>query len=120
MNQLFYNLVGNALKFLKKDVPPKIDVSARTLNGKELAGHPTLNQQGAYTEIVVKDNGIGFDEKYADQVFDLFQRLHTRDHYDGTGIGLALCRKIVLQHSGKIYVKSKEGEGTSFHIILPL
>jgi two-component system CheB/CheR fusion protein len=120
MNQLFYNLVGNALKFSKKDVSPKIDVSARTLKGKELAGHPTLNQQGAFTEIVVKDNGIGFDEKYASQVFDLFQRLHNRDNYDGTGIGLALCRKIVLQHNGKIYVKSKEGEGTSFHIILPL
>jgi len=120
MNQLFYNLVGNALKFSKKDAPPKIEVSARTLNGKELAGHPTLNQEGAFTEIVVKDNGIGFDEKYAGQVFDLFQRLHNRDHYDGTGIGLALCRKIVLQHSGIIYVKSKEGEGTSFHVILPL
>jgi two-component system CheB/CheR fusion protein len=120
MNQLFYNLVGNALKFSKKDVPPKIDVSARALNGKELAGHPALNQQRVFTEIVVKDNGIGFDEKYAGQVFGLFQRLHTRDDYDGTGIGLALCRKIVLQHGGKIYVKSKEGEGTSFHIILPL
>jgi two-component system CheB/CheR fusion protein len=120
MNQLFYNLVGNALKFSKKDLPPKIEITASTLNGKELAGHPALNQQGAFTEIVVKDNGIGFDEKYAGQIFDLFQRLHNRAHYDGTGIGLALCRKIVLQHSGKIYVKSKEGEGTSFHIILPL
>jgi len=73
-----------------------------------------------FTEIMVKDNGIGFDEKYSDQVFKLFQRLNNRDHYDGTGIGLALCRKIVLQHNGKIYEKSKEGEGTSFHIILPL
>ncbi len=120
MNQLFYNLVGNALKFSKKDVPPKIEIFSKTMNGKELAGHTTLNKQGAYTEIVVKDNGIGFDEKYAGHVFELFQRLHNRDHYDGTGIGLALCRKIVLQHGGKIYVKSKEGEGTSFHIILPL
>jgi two-component system CheB/CheR fusion protein len=108
------------LKFSKKDVPPKIEIFSKTMNGKELAGHTTLNKQGAYTEIVVKDNGIGFDEKYAGHVFELFQRLHNRDHYDGTGIGLALCRKIVLQHGGKIYVKSKEGEGTSFHIILPL
>ena len=120
MNQLFYNLINNALKFARKDNPPKIWIRAKTLDQNEKAAYPDLNQQLPYTEIVVKDNGIGFNEKFSEQVFDLFQRLHNRNEYSGTGIGLALCRKIVLQHEGKIFVKSKEKEGSSFFILLPL
>ena len=86
----------------------------------ELVKHTELNPQAHYTEIIVKDNGIGFNAKYAEQVFRLFQRINTQEEYPGTGIGLALCRKIVLLHGGKIYVESKENIGTSFHILLPL
>ena len=120
MNQLFYNLTNNALKFSRKDVAPKIEISSKLLNKKELAELPDLNQRVNYTEITVKDNGIGFDEKYAEQVFDLFQRLGNGNEYPGTGIGLALCRKIVVQHAGKIYVDSVVNEGTTFHIVLPV
>ena len=120
MNQLFYNLINNALKFTRKDNPPKVWIRAKTLDQNEKAAYPDLNQQLPYTEILVKDNGIGFNEKFSEQIFNLFQRLHNRNEYSGTGIGLALCRKIVLQHGGKIFVKSKEKEGSSFFILLPL
>jgi two-component system, chemotaxis family, CheB/CheR fusion protein len=120
MNQLFYNLINNALKFSRKGIPPKIEINSKILNGPELAHYPDLNNKIPYTEIIVKDNGIGFSQKYAEQVFKLFNRLNNRDEYPGTGIGLALCRKIVVQHGGKIFAKSKEDEGTSFFILLPL
>jgi len=68
----------------------------------------------------VADNGIGFEQKYADRVFEVFQRLHSRSDYDGTGIGLAICRKIVQRHGGTIHVRSREGEGTEFLIDLPI
>jgi two-component system CheB/CheR fusion protein len=120
MNQLFYNLINNALKFSRRGISPKIEISSKILNGPELAHYPNLNNKIPYTEIIVKDNGIGFSQKYAEQVFKLFNRLNNRDEYPGTGIGLALCRKIVVQHGGKIFAKSKEDEGTSFFILLPL
>ena len=78
---------------------------------------PATMSQGA--EIVVKDNGIGFDEKYSEKIFNIFQRLHGRMEYEGTGIGLAICRKIVLNHNGYITVSSKENEGSEFIVILP-
>ncbi|MEO6721019.1 MAG: CheR family methyltransferase [Ferruginibacter sp.] len=120
MNQLFYNLINNALKFSRKNVPPRIEITSRPLSQEEVNAYPELNQQRHYAEITVKDNGIGFDEKYSEQVFDLFQRLSNGHEYPGTGIGLALCRKIVVQHGGKIYVQSKINEGSVFHIILPM
>jgi len=120
MSQLFYNLFNNGLKFSKKDVPPVIEVYAQVPDSKELIKHTELNPLAHYTEIIVRDNGIGFNAKYAEQVFRLFQRINTREEYPGTGIGLALCRKIVLLHGGKIYVESEENVGTSFHILLPL
>jgi two-component system CheB/CheR fusion protein len=73
-----------------------------------------------YVEIIFKDNGIGFEQKYADQIFTIFQRLHNKESYSGTGIGLALCKKIIENHEGEIFAESKENEGAVFHIILPL
>jgi PAS domain S-box-containing protein len=106
MRQLFQNLVGNGLKFQKSDVPPRVEVSGNSVNG--------------HVQIVVTDNGIGFDEKYADRIFTMFERLHSRAAYEGTGIGLAICRKIAQRHGGDIRAYSSPGEGARFVVMLPV
>jgi len=118
MNQLFQNLLGNSLKFARKDVASAIEISSRRLTKIEAGANPDLNSELTYCEIVVKDNGIGFDQKYAEKIFTIFQRLHS-SQFSGNGIGLALCKRIVVNHHGHIKVKSVEHEGTAFHIILP-
>lgn len=100
---LFQNLIGNAIKFRDKE-SPRIHVSAVRNKGNWLFG--------------VTDNGIGIDPKYFERIFIVFQRLHPRDQYPGTGIGLALCQKIVEQHGGKIWVESNEGRGTTFRFTI--
>ncbi len=112
MAQLFLNLINNGLKFHKADVPPIVSVSARTI--------PATRNQPESCEISVADNGIGFDEKYTDRIFTIFQRLHGRGEYEGTGIGLAVCRKIVDRHDGSIVPKSTPGQGATFITTLPV
>jgi len=119
MNQLFYNLLGNAIKFSKPGVSPVIHISCRVLAVGELPGHLHLDDSTSFYEIVFQDNGIGVDQKFAEQIFLIFQRLNTREHFEGTGIGLALCKRIVQGHEGEIYMTSAEGGGTQFHVILP-
>ena len=119
MHQLFYNLVNNALKFSKAGVPPVVHISARTAEAAEVARHPHLPKDRLYYEIVVADNGIGFDQSYAEQIFHIFQRLHSRSEYSGTGIGLALCKKVVTNHYGVIYAEGEKGKGAAFHVLLP-
>lgn len=119
MNQLFFNLVSNALKFTKESVPPVIDIFSSPLSPEEIDQHPALKSGVSYCKIIVRDNGIGFDQKYDQQVFTIFQRLNKPSEYPGTGIGLALCKKIIENHHGEIYVKSQENQGAEFHIILP-
>jgi two-component system CheB/CheR fusion protein len=119
MEQLFHNLISNALKFSKEDTTPEVNISCRTLPREELKKHPNLEQNRSYVEIVVKDNGIGFPPEFADQIFIIFQRLNDKKNYPGTGIGLALCYKIVANHGGEIYAKSVENEGAEFYILLP-
>lgn len=114
MHQLFQNLVGNALKFGKPGVSPIVTVETKILDPSPL-GRP-----GAACQILISDNGIGFDEKYLDRIFTIFQRLHGRHEYEGTGIGLAVCRKIVDRHGGFITAKSKLGEGSTFIVTLPM
>jgi signal transduction histidine kinase len=110
MRQLFQNLIGNALKFRKPDVAPLVLV--RSESGEE---------NGAATcKLSVKDNGIGFDGAYAERIFQLFQRLHGRAEFDGTGMGLAICRKIVERHGGHIMAHSQPGCGSEFVVTLPL
>lgn len=126
MNQLFYNLLGNALKFAKTDTRPLIRISSRVL-GRAQGQEPDhgsipegLSGQGPWLEIIIDDNGIGFDQRFAKKVFQLFQRLNAREQFEGTGIGLALCQRIVANHHGEITAESEAGVGTKFRILLPM
>jgi PAS domain S-box-containing protein len=106
--QLFQNLIGNAIKFRKPDKPPKIHVSAHK------------NEENSEYVFSVSDNGIGMEPQYAERIFVIFQRLHTRDMYSGTGIGLSVAKKIVERHGGRIWVESELGEGSTFYFTIPL
>ncbi|MES1173452.1 MAG: PAS domain-containing protein [Myxococcales bacterium] len=117
MRQLLQNLIGNALKFHRTDEAPVVRVSAEILVGGDPAnGSPNREM----CRISVADNGIGFDEKHLDRVFTIFQRLHGRGEYEGTGIGLAICRKIAERHGGTITAQSTPGKGSTFSVTLPL
>jgi signal transduction histidine kinase len=110
LRQLLQNLVGNALKFRRPEEPPVVKVATRKLAdaaGRELC------------ELTVSDNGIGFEEKYLDRIFNVFQRLHSRNEYEGNGMGLAIVKKIALYHGGDITAKSQPGAGTTFIVTLP-
>ncbi len=117
MRQLLQNLISNALKFNKKDEAPFIKVHGKFVdnNGENTDG---THDKELY-QVTVEDNGIGFDEKYSDRIFSVFQRLHGRSEYEGTGIGLSICRKIAERHGGNITAKSSPGEGASFTVTLP-
>lgn len=118
MGPLFSNLISNALKYAKKNDPPRVRIryeeapAGNGLYGREPEVH--------YGRIYIEDNGIGFDQKYAEQIFDMFRRLHSSAEYDGTGIGLALCKKIVEMHRGFISALGRPGEGATFIVSLPL
>ncbi|HEY1164140.1 MAG TPA: ATP-binding protein [Chitinophaga sp.] len=117
--QLFYNIINNSLKFSNPHVPPHIAITTRPLPAEEAGLHPALNPSLEYVEILLKDNGIGFAQQYAEQIFTIFQRLNDRQAYTGTGIGLALCKKIVANHHGHIYAVSEEAAGAAFYVVLP-
>ncbi len=110
MRQLFQNIIGNAIKYHRENVAPVINLASRIIK----------HEEDHYCEIEIRDNGIGFDNRYSDQIFGLFQRLHGRSAYEGTGIGLSICKKIVEQHGGVIRASGTEGEGATFYITLPL
>jgi signal transduction histidine kinase len=118
MRQLFQNLVGNALKFQPANHQPVIKISAKEIKSP-FAGIPEEDPYAEQCEITVEDNGIGFEEKYLDKIFAVFQRLHGRNEYEGTGVGLAVCRRITDRHGGIITATSKPGEGTRFIVTLP-
>jgi two-component system, LuxR family, sensor kinase FixL len=119
MRQLFQNLISNALKFQRAGETPRVTVMARVFPATErtIAGAVPGDE---ICEISVQDNGIGFDARFAEQIFVVFQRLHTRSEYEGTGIGLAVCRKITDRHGGTIVAHSAEGKGATFTVTLPL
>jgi signal transduction histidine kinase len=118
MKQLFVNIIGNAIKFQKADVPPVINIRSSVLDDKEKL-HYGKPKKSVYYKIEVSDNGIGFEHEYATRIFQVFQRLHGKSEYPGTGIGLAICKKIVAFHNGIIYAESTPGEGANFIFILP-
>lgn len=118
MRQMFQNLLSNALKFSKTNTPPVINIFSEPVNELSLEAAP--DKKGKYVRIDISDNGIGLDESYIDKIFVIFQRLHGKTQYEGTGIGLAIVKKIIEKHNGIIGVKSKEGEGATFTIVLPV
>ncbi len=119
MRQLLQNLLGNALKFHRRDVPPVVKVRAElfTLSEEEL---PSPSNVNTWYRLFIEDNGIGFDEKYLDRIFTVFQRLHGKNVYEGTGIGLAVVRKIMERHAGTVTATSCIGQGSTFIITLPV
>lgn len=119
---LFYNLISNALKYSKEEVAPLINIRYELTAGKGGASVAAAGKDnvGKYCRIYIEDNGIGFDQIYAEQVFEMFRRLHVSSAFEGTGIGLALCKKIVEKHHGFIAAQSKANEGTTFVITLPV
>ncbi|OGW28250.1 MAG: hypothetical protein A2X56_08790 [Nitrospirae bacterium GWC2_57_13] len=118
MRQLFQNLIGNALKFHRTGEPPVVTIRSSVIVGNGTEGAKAA--AGALCRITFADNGIGFEEKDVDRVFGVFQRLHGRSEYEGTGIGLAICRKLVERHGGTITAKSEPGQGTVFTAELPV
>ncbi|NLR57607.1 PAS domain S-box protein [Chitinophaga polysaccharea] len=119
MNQLFHNLLGNAIKFSSPNRKPVIEIYAERLGAADIAALPELDAGREYHAIVVKDNGIGFDQIYSDKIFQIFQRLNDRTAFEGTGIGLALCSKIAINHKGIIYATGVPDEGACFRVVLP-
>lgn len=118
MRQVFQNIISNALKFSKKDVRPQIKISA--VRVASLSFVDSHDDNGKFCRISIEDNGIGFEEEYSDKIFTIFQRLHTRKKYEGTGIGLAIARKIIAKHNGIVKATGKEGVGACFTLVIPM
>jgi signal transduction histidine kinase len=116
--QLFQNLISNSLKFVRSNVQPVVKVMHRYLSENEVA-HYNLRTANRYLELQITDNGIGFEEEFQEKIFAVFQRLHHKHEYEGTGIGLAICRKIVTSYGGSIMASGRTGEGATFTIIIP-
>jgi light-regulated signal transduction histidine kinase (bacteriophytochrome) len=113
MRQLFQNLLGNALKFHRPGVPPEVWITGEAVGDRSAAG-------GGHYRLVFRDNGVGFEDKYAERIFAVFQRLHARHEYAGSGIGLAICRKIAARHGGDVTARSVPEEGSVFTVTLPM
>ncbi len=120
LRQLFQNIISNALKYKKQDVAPIIKIKSKIVDNNTMKNKLSVITHEKYLRIAISDNGIGFDEQYLDKVFTIFQRLHGRSEYSGTGIGLALTKRVVENHSGYITAKSNEGKGSTFIIYLPI
>lgn len=116
--QLMYNLISNALKFSKPDVPPHIIIKSRIIKGNKLYNEK-LSPDKSYCHIMIKDNGIGFESHFSERIFEVFQKLHGKDVYGGTGIGLAIVKKIVENHNGIIIATSELNKGATFDIYFP-
>jgi len=120
LRRLFQNLISNAIKFHKQGVTPVVEISGSIVSRADTEKEFGFSlPESSYVRIVVKDNGIGFDEKYAEKIFNIFQRLQGRAEFEGTGIGLAICRKIMTNHSGYIRAESVIGQGSQFILIFP-
>ena len=118
IKQLFINLIANAIKFVRPGVSPVIQISSEPVS-QARKSELKLQTDSDYESITVTDNGIGFDQEYAEAIFKIFQRLHGKSEYPGSGIGLAICKKIIDHHKGVIYAESQRGQGSKFTFILP-
>jgi light-regulated signal transduction histidine kinase (bacteriophytochrome) len=110
MRQLFQNLLSNALKYTQPNTPPHITIRSQIIQKNEFD----------HVQIDIEDQGIGFDTQYSDRIFGVFERLHARNQYEGTGIGLAICKKIVERHYGSIHAIGSKNDGATFTIMLPI
>ncbi|RKN78696.1 ATP-binding protein [Ulvibacterium marinum] len=119
MEQLFNNLISNSIKYRNPDVASKIVIDCKKVTSKQI-GNDFITKAKKYNRISIMDNGIGFDQKNSEKIFELFQRLHQKHEYSGTGIGLAICKKIVENHNGHIVAESSPNEGASFCVYLPI
>jgi signal transduction histidine kinase len=118
--QLFNNLLSNSLKYSRQEIRPLIKIQYKQVSGSEIPNAGILQKENLYHRLTFIDNGIGFEEQYSEKIFTIFQRLHNKNEYEGTGIGLALCRRIVTNHNGYILTEVKKGHiGAIFHIYLP-
>lgn len=119
MHQLFYNLINNAIKFTPPDRQPMVRIMREVVSPEEISAWQ-LNPDRAYLHLTIQDNGIGFEAEFSEKIFELFKRLHSQQSYRGTGVGLAMCKKVVENHEGKIWAESSMREGATFHIVLPV
>ena len=119
LHQLFANLISNSLKFSKPDVAPVVEITYELQSGKEVPGNPLI-EAVKYHRITVRDNGIGFDPANANRIFDVFERLHTNQEISGTGIGLAIVKRVMGNHHGVVHASSASGEGASFDLFFPV
>jgi signal transduction histidine kinase len=117
MKQLFHNLLSNAVKFRKKGVEPLVHIEAKKVS--ESDHPPAASSNGSKYRISVTDNGIGFDPKYSDEIFMVFKRLNSYHEFEGTGVGLSICKKIIEKHNGSIVAQSEPGKGSTFSFVLP-
>jgi signal transduction histidine kinase len=120
MRQLFQNLLSNALKFSKENERPQVRITAQQVKGSVIREEIPNGRLVDYHQLTVRDNGIGFDPQYAEKIFVIFQRLHSKGEFGGTGIGLAVCQRVVANHQGYIVARGKPGEGAEFHVYLPV
>jgi signal transduction histidine kinase len=119
LEQLFQNLISNSIRYARKDVNPVIEIKSSPVQGSLIPGVKTQDRQKQFFKLTFIDNGIGFDNKYAEKIFIIFQRLHGKSEYEGSGIGLATCKLVVENHGGYIYAHGKVNEGAEFVIYLP-
>src|ERR1051326_774529 len=119
IRQLFHNLISNAIKFRKKTVEPVVRIEAKKLNSTDNSFPVKTMNGNNYYKISISDNGIGFDPKYADEIFMVFKRLHSYHEFEGSGVGLSICKKIIEKHNGFIIAESKPGNGSTFIFGLP-
>ena len=122
LQQLFYNLIGNALKYSKPTAPPEISIRWRIVRGAEVSASiklPADAENKTFHLIDIRDNGIGFEQQYAEQIFRMFQRLHGKAEYSGTGVGLSIAKKVIQNHNGYIWATGETNVGSTFHILLP-
>ena len=119
MNQLFSNLLSNALKFTNPERKPQIYIASSIATSEELSVAGLLPSNKTWYKILFRDNGIGFHPRYSEKIFEVFQHLHDRGSYEGTGMGLAMCSRIMSNHNGVIYAYGEEGKGAEFHLLIP-
>jgi light-regulated signal transduction histidine kinase (bacteriophytochrome) len=121
LQQLFHNLISNSIKYRKHDVAPEIKIISSEITGQQ-SGFDVSEEQKLkhYYLIEVSDNGLGFEQQYAEKIFQMFQRLHGKSEFSGTGVGLAIARKVVENHQGYIAAESEPGVGSTFKILLPV